>query len=180
MISHTQSGPYSWWESSSAPAPSSWVGTHPAGGQGSSPHAWGLAGADKVLLDSLVAQRTDGDLVVGRGIPPTWLRPGATISVTNFPTTDGHRAGVTIRSTTGSDHTGSTARPGRAGHVVLTFTFSGSTPTGAVLVELPSFVDNVARTSTGTVDEATGTVTVSSTTRRVTVVLRQPPSASRA
>ena len=96
MISHTQSGPYSWWESVSPPAPSPWVGTHPAGGQGSSPHAWGLAGADKVLLDSLVAQRTDGDLVVGRGVPPSWIRPGATVSVTNFPTTDGHRVAVEV------------------------------------------------------------------------------------
>ena len=58
MIANSQSGPLSWWESSSAPDPSSpWVGRHPATGQGSSPHAWGMAGANKVLLDSLVAQR---------------------------------------------------------------------------------------------------------------------------
>ena len=29
MIAHTQSGPYSWWESASAPAPSPWIGDHP-------------------------------------------------------------------------------------------------------------------------------------------------------
>ena len=74
MIANSQSGPFSWWESSSAPDPHSpWVGRHPATGQGSSPHAWGIAGADKVLLDSLVAQRSDGSLVVGRGVPPGWL-----------------------------------------------------------------------------------------------------------
>ncbi len=37
MITNDQSGPFSWWESSMHPAPSPWVGTHPAGGQGSSP-----------------------------------------------------------------------------------------------------------------------------------------------
>jgi hypothetical protein len=177
MISHTQSGPYSWWESSSAPAPSPWIGSHPAAGQGSSPHAWGLAGADKVLLDSLVAERTDGDLVVGRGVPPSWLRPGARVSVTNFPTTDGQRAGVMIK-TTGSDHTGSTGHADHPGHVALSFTFSQSTSSRPVLLELPSFVENVAHTSAGTVDEATGTVTLSPAVRQVTVVLRQPPSAS--
>ena len=58
MVTHSQSGPWSWWESSSAPNPSSpWVGEHPGSGQGSSPHAWGIAGANKVLLDSIVAQR---------------------------------------------------------------------------------------------------------------------------
>ena len=57
MIAHTQSGPYSWWESASAPsAASPWIGSHPAAGRGSSPHAWGIANANKVLLDSIVAQ----------------------------------------------------------------------------------------------------------------------------
>ena len=43
MIDHTQSGPYSWWESASAPpeAASPWVGSHPGGGQGSAPHSLG-------------------------------------------------------------------------------------------------------------------------------------------
>jgi hypothetical protein len=62
MIANSQSGPYSWWESSTAPsARTPWIGRHPAAGQGSSPHAWGIAGANKVLLDSLVAQRSDVD-----------------------------------------------------------------------------------------------------------------------
>ena len=74
MVTHTQSGPYSWWESASAPSTTSpWIGSHPAGGQGSSPHAWGIANANKVLLDSLAAQKSDGDLVVGRGVPDSWL-----------------------------------------------------------------------------------------------------------
>ena len=72
MVAHGQSGPWSWWESSSAPDPRTpWVGSHPASGQGSSPHAWGIAGSDKVLLDSIVAQRADG---VGRRRP---RRPAA-------------------------------------------------------------------------------------------------------
>jgi hypothetical protein len=191
MISHTQSGPNSWWESSSAPAPSPWVGTHPGAGQGSSPHAWGIAGADKILLDSVIAQRTDGDLVVGRGVPASWLRPGTSVSVSNFPTTDGHRVGVTITSVGGTRRTSSpgqrsrSAQPGHAdgtdhpARVTLTFNFSGSRPGGPVLLELPSFIDDVAHTSAGAVDESTGTVTVSPTVRRVTVVLRQSSVASR-
>ncbi len=99
MIEHGQSGPWSWWESSSAPDPHSpWVGNgnHPATGQGSSPHAWGIAGSDKVLLDSIVAQRADGSVLVGRGVPPNGSPRTAPIAVTNFPTTDGKRSGFTI------------------------------------------------------------------------------------
>ena len=92
MIANSQSGPYSWWESSTAPSTSTpWIGRHPAAGQGSSPHAWGMSEANKVLLDSLVAQGSDGDLIVGRGVPATWLKGGPPISVTTSrrPTGDG-------------------------------------------------------------------------------------------
>ena len=158
MIAHSQSGPFSWWESSSAPDPSSpWVGRHPAAGQGSSPHAWGMAGANKVLLDSLVAQRADGALVVGRGVPPAWLRLGTPITVTNFPTTDGRRAAITITSSGSS----------------VSLTLGGSAPAGPVLFQLPSFIGNVASTSSGTVDEASGTVTLPPTVRHVRVTLRR-------
>ena len=70
MIDNDQSGPYSWWESSTAPSTTRrGSGSHPAAGQGSSPHAWGISQANKVLLDSLVAQRSDGTSDRGPGRP---------------------------------------------------------------------------------------------------------------
>ena len=160
MLANSQSGPLSWWESSSAPDPKSpWVGRHPSTGQGSSPHAWGMAGADRVLLDSLVAQRSDGTLVVGRGLPPDWLDRGTPISVTNFPTTAGHRASITISSV------------GRS----VSLSVRGTVPTGPVQLQLPSFVRNIASASTGKINQATGTVTLPSALRHVTVSLRRAP-----
>jgi hypothetical protein len=160
MIANGQSGPWSWWESSSAPDPHSpWVGHHPATGQGSSPHAWGIAGSDKVLLDSLAAQTSDGSVIVGRGVPQQWLTTETPIAVTNFPTTDGQRSSFTV------------ATHGLA----VTLTVGGALPPGKVLFELPAFVHDVASTSAGTIDRATGTVTITPTVRRVTVTLRQAP-----
>ena len=67
MIANTQSGPYSWWESVQAPDPASpWIGSHPTAGAGASPHGWGAADANLVLLDSLIAERGDGSLIIGR------------------------------------------------------------------------------------------------------------------
>jgi hypothetical protein len=161
MIADSQSGPLSWWESSSAPDPSSpWVGRHPATGQGASPHAWGIAGANKVLLDSLVAQRAGGSLVVGRGVPPAWLRSGTPITVTNFPTTAGRRAAVTI-TCTGKE---------------VSLTLRGAAPQGPVLFQLPSFIHDIAATSAGSVNQASGTVTVPPGVRHVTVTMRTAPS----
>ena len=157
MIANGQSGPYSWWESQQFPNPGSpWTGTHPEAGNGSSPHAWGMANANMVLLDSLAAQRADGDLVVGRGVPGSWLSGGQPIQLANMPTTDGHHVGLTIR--------------GHGSSVTLTLT---GQPSGPVLFQLPAFVSNIASASAGTVDEQTGTVTLAPTVHSVTVQLKQ-------
>ncbi len=156
MIRNTQSGPYSWWESVTAPDPASpWVGSHPRAGQGSSPHAWGMAQANKVLLDSLVAARFDGSLIVGRGIPDAWVRAGRSVSVTNFPSSDGHRLAVAI-----SVH-----------DRVVTLTLTGDAPSAPVRFQLPAFVHNIARADVGTVDAGTGTVTVPAGVTHTTVTL---------
>jgi hypothetical protein len=155
MIARTQSGPYSWWESVSAPSTTSpWIGSHPTRGGGSSPHAWGIANANKVLLDSIAAQESDGTLIVGRGLPDAWLKAGETTSITNFPTTDGHRLSLRISG----------------GNQSVTLTLKGST--GTVLFELPAFVDNIAAASAGSTDESTGTVRLPAGQQSVTVKLR--------
>ncbi len=158
MIENDQSGPYSWWESSTAPSTTTpWIGSHPSAGQGSSPHAWGMSEANKVLLDSLVAEKSDGTMIVGRGVPAAWLRAGQSMAVKNFPTTDGKRVGLRITS------------KGRS----VTLTMSGGRP-GRVLFQLPSFVDNISHTSAGKIDRQTGTVSLAPGTMRVTVALDTP------
>jgi hypothetical protein len=161
MISNGQSGPYSWWESQQFPNTGSpWAGTHPEAGNGSSPHAWGMANANMVLLDSLAAQRSDGSLVVGRGVPGSWVGSGQVIQLAHFPTTDGHHLGLTIRTS------------GRA----VTLTLTGQRPAGPVLFQLPAFVANIAHASAGTVSEQSGTVTLAPSARSVTVELKHPAS----
>jgi hypothetical protein len=160
MITHSQSGPYSWWESSSAPSTQNpWIGLHPATGQGASPHAWGMSQANGVLLASLVSVRTDGALVVGRGVAPQWLGIDRSMSVTNFPTTDGRRLSLKISSKGQS----------------VSLTLRGQPPAGPVLFQLPQFIDNIVTTSAGRIDQETGTVTLSPATKSVTVQLRAAP-----
>ena len=162
LITNDQAGPYAWWEGSAAPSTTTpWIGNHPASSGGASPHSWGIAMGDLGLLDSLVSQRTDGTLIVGRGVPNSWLGSGRPIAVSNFPTTDGRRIGVTITD--------------RADAVTLQL---AGEPSGPVAFELPAFVNNIATASAGTVDQGTGTVTVPAGTRSVTVVLAHAPAAS--
>ena len=156
MIANSQSGPYSWWESSTAPSASPWIGKHPGAGQGASPHAWGISQANKVLLDSLAAQESDGTLIVGLGVPPTWLTGHQRIGVTNFPTIDGQRINLEISSNANA----------------ITLALTGQAAPGSVRFELPSFVKNIASSTAGTIDQATGTVTIGPGTKAVTVRLR--------
>ena len=114
-----------------------------------------MSQANGVLLASLVAVRTDGALVVGRGVPAQWLSDDRPISVTNFPTTDGRRLSLRISSR------------GRS----VSLTLRGHTPSGPVLFQLPQFIDNIETTSAGRIDQGTGTVTLSPATRSVTVQL---------
>jgi hypothetical protein len=107
----------------------------------------------------LAAQRSDGALVVGRGVPNAWLRRGDTVAVANFPTTGGRRVGITISTR------------GRA----VTLRVQGPL-SGPVLFELPVFVGNIAATTAGSADAPFGTVTVPAGVSRVTVTLDRPPS----
>jgi hypothetical protein len=161
LINEDQAGPYAWWEGSTPPGTTPWIGNHPASGGGASPHSWGIAMGDLGLLGSLVSQRTDGSLIVGRGVPDSWVGSGQRIAVSNFPTTDGNRIGLTITA------------QGDA----VTLKLTGK-PSASVIFELPAFVNNIASTSAGTVDNGAGTVTMSANTRSVTVVLAHAPASS--
>jgi hypothetical protein len=55
----------------------------------------------------------------------------------------------------------------------VSLTLSGQAPSGPVLFQLPSFVDNISNTSSGRIDQRTGTVTLTPSTRTVTVGLRR-------
>jgi hypothetical protein len=113
---------------------------------------------DLIVMTRTYPQRSDGDLVVGRGVPGAWLSGGSPIQLANMPTTDGHHLGLTIQ--------------GHGSSVTLTLT--GQQPAGPVLFQLPAFVNNIVSASAGTVDQQTGTVTLSPTVRSVTVQLKRP------
>jgi hypothetical protein len=89
-------------------------------------------------------------------VPDTWVTSGKVISLANFPTTDGHHLGLTVR-TSGA---------------AVTLTLTGQQPAGDVLFQPPAFVGNIASASTGVVSESTGTVTVPPTVHTVTVQLK--------
>ncbi len=151
MVSNTQSGPFSWWESCGGPGPSAWEGMHPWG-DGSCPHIWGQSAATKVLVESVVAEFYDGRVLVGRGVPTEWLEQG--FSADNFPISGNKRMGITAKATAKRQ---------------VRLDINGAQPAGNIIFDLPIFANNIASATAGTIDAAKGTVILDPSVRTVTV-----------
>ena len=90
MIDWAQSGPYSWWEGIKFPKDDSpWDIDHASGGGGSCPHMWGQSTAGKVLIDSIICEKADGTLIIGRGVPAEWIYEGSVIEIKKYPVSGG-------------------------------------------------------------------------------------------
>jgi hypothetical protein len=156
MINKAQCGPFSWWESEGDPAATSWQGIHPGSGDGSCPHLWGQSFASKGLVESLIAERFDGSVIIGRGIPPEWLTATTPIALDNYPISTNKRMGYSITMSS-SDR--------------ITLTLTGDAPQGAIAFNLPIFLGQAISASAGVVDNTQGLVTLQPSTRSVTVSL---------
>jgi hypothetical protein len=157
LLDSCTQGPNCTFEGISEPGPTSWEGTHPRDGYGACPHAWGIATNFKVFVESFVAERVDGTVIIGRGIPDDWVRSGDTISVSNFAIGGNKRMGYSLRGN---------------GDLV-TVTFSGDNPSGEKWIDLPSFIEGIHGTSAGVVDEQEHRVKVPANVREVTIGLSE-------
>lgn len=158
MLDTTQSSPYGWWENIEPPAQTAWDGTHPANGGGACPHMWGQSFATAGLLDSLIVEKSDGSLLIGRGVPSDWIMEGQVIELTNYPVSINQRIGIRIEGLSGSQ-------------VRLTLT-GDAAGTKVVVFNLPAFIDHIASATTGIIDNAAGTVTLELGEISVTVTLQ--------
>ncbi|MFJ6725981.1 hypothetical protein ACIQPQ_13810 [Streptomyces sp. NPDC091281] len=116
--------------------------------------AWGLSTNKKALLEANVSVTSGGPVVIGRGVPTSWLTSGRPITWRNVPTHGGHRIGFTIT---------------RDGNKV-TLSVTGD-PGAPVALSLPAFIGDITATTSGTVDNASGTVTLPAGQRTVTVTV---------
>jgi len=168
MIDHSQSGPFGWWEGVDYPkADSPWNIDHASGGGGSDQHMWGQAMGTNVLFDSLISLKSDGSVIVGRGLPAEWITSGQKVALKNFPVSDGGRVGYSITAKKKS----------------VTISFTGDVrKVSGTSIELLALKNNIgsvkvhgASEKKVVIDRAAGTVTVPKGTTKVTITLGTPP-----
>ncbi|PWM45151.1 MAG: carbohydrate-binding protein [Clostridiales bacterium] len=153
MLDNTQSSPFGWWEGIPTNTGCESVeGMNIVYGTGSCPHMWGQSLCTKVLLESLITEKSDGTVIIGRGIPAEWINEE--IEVDNYPVKSG-RLGFNLSLT---DKT-------------LTLTLSGNIPNEGVSLELSALKNNI-KTASCQYNNETGIVTVPSGIASVYIELK--------
>lgn len=165
LLKNGQSGPFCWWESftRSTLGKTPWVGTHPDGPVSPSfscPHTSGQATATKVLIDSLIALKGNGNVIIGRGVPNEWVTDVVTqekaIKVLNYPILNGERMGFSL-----------TGIPPNK----LRLELEGAKVSGDTVLDLQALKSNIKAVAGGTPSPYDGTVTLPSGTTTTTVTL---------
>jgi hypothetical protein len=117
-----QSAPFQWGESFDRPkSDSDW--TRPAADL----ETWALGFDQQAIQEICASVRSDGTVIIGRGVPDAWLRKGGVIGWKNVRIDGGRKMDFDI--TTKGD--------------AVTLTMSGDEPLGQVLFDLPAFRDGV-------------------------------------
>lgn len=92
---------------------------------------WGMGFTRQAILEMCVAVKTNGDVIIGRGIPIRWSKPGNIIEWAEVPINNGKRLDFKLEF---------------ADKRVL-LSLSGDDPEGNFLINLPVFVNNIALVS---------------------------------
>ncbi len=143
-----QGAPYQWGESFHAGlSPTDW--TTPDADY----ESWGLSFNKQALLETNCSLKEDGTLIIGRGLPDTWVANGKTVQWANVNVGGGKKINFTISGGVSS----------------VNLSISGDTPDGNIVFNLPIFKNNIVSSSAGQIDNAAGTVTLPAGTTSVTV-----------
>ena len=158
MIDEAMSGPFGWWEGVGYPSDTSpWNIDHAATGGGSCQHMWGQSTATKVLFDSLIAEKSDDTVIIGRGIPVEWLMDGKDIEIANYPVKNNNRIGYKL-TTVGTN---------------VTIEFTGDVSKVPFSIELMGLKNNIKSAGGLAFNQAKGTIAVPAGTQKVTVKLQK-------
>jgi len=117
-----QSAPYQWGESFDRGANGDW--TRPAADY----ETWGLSFNKQTLLESNISVKTDGTVIIGRGVPNSWLQKGKAIEWKDVPITNNRRLSFRIETNQKS----------------IILKLSGDERTANIIFNLPVFVNNVS------------------------------------
>lgn len=155
-----QCAPFQWSEAFEDKGRDQWVGMYLPQESYGNYESWGASFTKQAILQACASVSVDGTVILGRGVPDSWLKPGDVIEWANINVNDNRLLDFTITSS-GSQ---------------LSLELRGDEPLGPVLLDLPALAGNVASVSAGTILDD-GVVRLEPGERRVTVTLVRPVAA---
>lgn len=156
FMAQYQCAPYQWSEAYEFKGADQWVGMYTPPVSYGNQDSWGYSFVKQALLQACISVKTDGTVILGRGIPDQWMLPGSIIEWANVNVNNRKTIGFRITAQERS----------------LELTISGDIPHGDLLLNLPILKNNVLSVSTGLLDVERGLVTLPRHTRFVTVQLK--------
>lgn len=165
FLARNQCAPFQWSEAYEFKGVGQWVGMYTPPVDYGNYECWGYSFAKQALLQACASVKTDGTVILGRGVPDHWMFPGSVIEWANITVNKNKRINFRIRAEEQS----------------LELEIWGDVPDGKVLLNLPILQNNVRSTSVGAIDLIKGCVTLPRDARKVMVLLISPlPPASKA
>lgn len=149
-----QCAPFQWSEAFENKGRDQWAGMYLPQESYGNYESWGASFSKQAILQACASVHVDGTVILGRGVPDSWLGPGAVIEWANVNVNDGRLLDFTITST-GSE---------------ITLDLRGDLPLGPVLLDLPAMAGNVLSADAGTVSSS-GVVRLKPEERQVRVQL---------
>ena len=119
---------------------------------------WGLGFLRQGLLEATASVKTDGTVIIGRGIPNEWLLSSTPIEWQNIAINDGRKF--------------DTLKLYAPDAKTVRLELAGNDAVGDIVLDLPAFKDNIASVSAGSFDNESGRVTVPGNTKELTVTLK--------
>jgi hypothetical protein len=160
FLLNNQCAPSQWSEAFENKGKGQWVGMYTPQVSYGNYESWGTNFSKQALLQACVSVKTDGTVIVGRGIPNHWLKPGNVIEWANVNVNDNRKINFKITCERNT----------------VTLQIWGDSPNGSLRFNLPIFKDNIASATAGIVDHVRGVLTLAPFTHSAMVTLRSPIS----
>lgn len=152
-----QCAPFQWSEAFEFKGRDQWAGMYLPQESYGNYESWGASFSKQAILQACASVQVDGTVILGRGIPDSWLVAGSVIEWANVNINDNRLLDFTISSDGAS----------------ISLELRGDPPIGPVLLDLPAMAGNVAAASAGHLHPC-GVVELQPFDRAVTVSLVTP------
>jgi hypothetical protein len=158
FLYNNQCAPFQWSEAFENKGRDQWVGMYTPRGTGGygNYETWGYSFTKQALLQACVSVKTDGTVIIGRGIPNHWLKAGDVTEWAGVNVNDNRKINFKIIG----------------GDSEITLKIWGDKPNGMVCFNLPVFKNNIVSASAGKVDNEMGSVSLEPSMTSVTVKLK--------